>query len=68
MFQCKKYKGYQKRVLSLWNKRIPLCVEVLLVATCACEESTTGTAHAATQPSPNGLLLEQWYFNISYRR
>lgn len=68
VFQCKRYEGYQKKVVSLWQKNIPLCVEVLLVAACVCEDSGDGDSAATDETSSKSLLLEQWYFNISYCR
>lgn len=64
--QCNKYNKYRNEILSLWQKRVPLCLEVLLVASCSCERNPD-SPDASVGPE-SGVLLEQWCLNLTRRR
>ncbi|XP_018562882.1 protein FAM214A [Anoplophora glabripennis] len=59
---CLKFENDRKTVLNLYQKSLPLCIEVLL--TCACTKLNGVVAHT----SDNTFVLEQWHFNISIKR
>lgn len=70
---CLKYEKIRGEVLDLWQKGIPLCVEVLLSSCCACKNSETEGCCSkstldSTEYSDSGLLLEQWFINVTHRR
>lgn len=58
---CLKFENDRKTVLNVYQKNLPLCIEVLL--TCACSK-----INGVTQTSENTFVLEQWHFNISIKR
>lgn len=70
---CIKYEKVREEVLDLWRKGIPLCVEVLLTANCACKSNevegccSKKTLEQIDSPD-SGLLLEQWFITVSHRR
>lgn len=67
--QCQEYDKVRKQVLELWQKGIPLCVEVLLMAGCDCKDEDLGCSTAnAMDLDESGFLLEQWFISISHRR
>ncbi|KAF5269833.1 hypothetical protein FQR65_LT05879 [Abscondita terminalis] len=70
---CLKYEKVKEEVLDLWQKGIPLCVEVVLNSGCACNSGQTEGCSSKSPLEPSdfsdsGLLLEQWFINISHRR
>lgn len=84
VLQCSRYNKQRSHVLSLWEKSIPVCVEVLLTADCECGKllatnldiSSGGQQLSAIPLSPptssntatDSLLLEQWYLTLKQRR
>lgn len=60
---CVRFEHDRKTVLNFWQRNIPLCIEVLL--TCMCPNLDGKKKLESVNSS---LLLEQWYFSISYRR
>lgn len=71
---CVKYEKVREEVLDLWQKGIPLCVEVLLTANCACKAANkvegccSNNVFEQADSTSSGLLLEQWFFTVSHRR
>lgn len=60
-FQCLKFDCDRRTVLSLCQKNIPLCIEVLL--TCQCKDIDD-----LTDDLDNPYVLEQWYFTVRSKR
>ncbi|XP_017784073.1 PREDICTED: protein FAM214A isoform X2 [Nicrophorus vespilloides] len=60
---CQRYEFIKEKVLNLWQKGIPLCVEVSLASNCPCRENVGDENN-----SDDDLLLEKWYFSITQDR
>lgn len=64
---CQKYEQVRNEVLNLWQRRIPLCVDVLLSMVCPCaSEETSGGSDKDHQNED--ILLEKWYISVLRNR
>lgn len=68
-FQCSKFEKVRAEVLELWQKKMPLCVEVVLTAGCSCEVNADQFCSTSESDSTeSGFLLEQWLIGVNHRR
>ncbi|XP_044739832.1 protein FAM214A [Chrysoperla carnea] len=51
-FLCSRYEKIQSHVLSLWQKSIPICIEVLLTADCECGKLLANHLDISSSSSP----------------
>lgn len=59
---CGQFKNNREIILNIFNKGLPLCIEVLF--TCACKEINNNE----TDNLDNAFLLEQWHFYVNRKR
>lgn len=63
-----KFNNNRDTVLQLWRKNIPICIEVLLSCVCN-DDGNNGTGNNLTTDTlDSGFLLEQWHFDVNFRR
>ncbi|XP_069692464.1 atos homolog protein A isoform X2 [Periplaneta americana] len=67
-FLCKRAENFRKHMQLLWQNNIPLCIEVLLCADCACGQQKAQSPEVANLPSTSDILLEQWMVTMASRR
>ncbi|XP_018331701.1 protein FAM214A isoform X3 [Agrilus planipennis] len=68
---CVEFAKVKNQVLELWQKGIPLCIDVLLKSACQCSDEEE-SPQLNTSPSENkngrNVLVEQWIIRVEHRR
>lgn len=65
---CIRHTNLKQHLLHLYEKLVPICIEVALGPDCLCGELRSQSTLVSATPSKRDVVLEQWIVTVIHKR